>query len=93
MAAGITLPELAQRVERYFGLTHGEIRKRQCKEVVITAEEVICNVAVRVLRQSGVAVGAILGINKSAVSQAARRGQVEGDRKQGKAEEILRLVY
>ena len=70
------LPELIQRVEKYFGLTPGQIGKRSRSAEVMTVRDLFCYVAERVLMCPGTEVGACLNIRRSAVSHAVRRGGV-----------------
>lgn len=75
MMAGIQLPELAARVEKYFGLEKNGMKRRSKDKSVMAARDVYCYLAIRVLRYSGTNTGKTLNIHRSAVSHAVRRGE------------------
>ena len=81
MSSGMLLPELAGRVEEYFGLARHSIERRSKNQEVMAARDVLCYLATRVLRHSGTDVGAMLNVQRSAVALAVRRGEklVEGN--------------
>jgi len=71
---GVKLPELMHRVETLFDLEPGQLGQRKRSIEVITARDVFCHVAVRILKYSGTEVGACINIKRSAASHAVRRG-------------------
>ncbi len=75
MAMRLQLPELAARVEKYFGCERNGIKRRSRDKALATARDVYCYLAVRVLRYTGTDVGRTLNIQRSAVSHAVRRGE------------------
>lgn len=89
MITGMQLPELACRVEQYFGCEKSSIKRRSKDKAVMTARDVYCYLAVRVLRYSGTEVGKILNIQRSAVSHAVRRGEGIVDSIENMNEKIL----
>jgi putative transposase len=74
LISGMKPPELMHRVERYYGLAAGRLRKRSRDKDVVTARDVFCHIAVRILLYSGTEVGNLLDIRRSAASHAVRRG-------------------
>jgi len=74
MAMGLQLPELATRVEKYFGCEKNGIKLRSRDRSVAVARDIYCYLAVRVLQYTGTDVGRTLNIKRSAVSHAVRRG-------------------
>jgi len=74
LVSGMKPPELMRRVERYYGLEAGRLGERSRNKNVVTARDVFCHIAVRILLSSGTEVGKLLGIRRSAVSHAVRRG-------------------
>ncbi len=75
MMSGMSLPELAGRVEAFFNLEKNSIKRRSNNQEMKVARDVYCYMAVRILRYSGTHAGEILGIGRSAVSHAVRRGE------------------
>lgn len=71
---GVKLPELMRRVEIFFDLEPGQLSQRKRRTEVVTARDVFCHVAVRILKHPGTEVGACIYIKRSAVSHAVRRG-------------------
>ena len=74
LTAGMMLPVLIDRVGKYFGLEKERIKHRSKDKGIMTARDVFCYIAIRVLRHSGTSVGNVLNIHRSAVSHAVRRG-------------------
>jgi len=78
MLAGMPLDELLLRVARSFGVSVDAVRRRSRDERVRKARDLFCFLAVRRLGYSGVAAGEMLGLKRSAVSQAVKRGELAG---------------
>ncbi|MBU0675637.1 MAG: transposase [Proteobacteria bacterium] len=76
LSSGMTLVELFQRVEQYFGVESGKLAFRSNNSNHIKARDTFCFIAVRKLLYPGTEVGKILNIQRSAVSHAVRRGQL-----------------
>ena len=70
------LPELLQRVEKYYRLQPGQLGRRSKSKEVMMARDLFCHVAVRILKYHGPEVGSYLHSQRSAVSHAVRRGGV-----------------
>jgi hypothetical protein len=81
MMSGMSLQELADRVEAFFNFEKNSIKRRSKNQQVKAARDVYCYMAVRILRYRGTHAGEILGIGRSAVSHAVRRGEriIEAD--------------
>lgn len=90
MLAGMQLPELAGRIEEYFGCEKNSIKLRSKSKAVMTARDIYCYLAVRVLKYSGTEVGKMLGIHRSAVSHAVRRGETVADSRKDLIEQIMK---
>ena len=76
MSSGMTLAELVQRVEQYFGVESGKLALRRNNSNHIKARDTFCFIAVRKLLNPGTQVGKYLNIQRSAVSHAVRRGEL-----------------
>ena len=75
LSAGMMLPELLGRVAGYYGLEVEKIRQRSKDKAVMSARDVFCYIAVRILRNTGTHAGNALNIRRSAVSHAIKRGE------------------
>ena len=89
MDQGVLLPELLGRVARYYGMDSDMLLRRSRGLDVSTARDVFCFLAVRELHHSGTEAGDMLGIKRSAVSHAVRRGEGILQGKEVVVEEIL----
>ncbi len=68
------LLELLTRVENYYGLPPGHLKKRSRNECAVKARDVFCYAAVRYLWYSGTEAGRLINIARSAVSHSVRCG-------------------
>jgi REP element-mobilizing transposase RayT len=75
LITGMLLPELIVRVAKFYGIEMERIRWRSKDRNVMTARDVFCYIAVRILHHAGTHVGLFLNIKRSAVSHAVRRGE------------------
>ncbi|MDH3348766.1 MAG: transposase, partial [Desulfobulbaceae bacterium] len=75
LICGMQLPELMQRVERYYALPPGQLEERRRNRKSVEARDVFCYAAVRYLMYSGTETGKLINIKRSAVSHAIRRGK------------------
>jgi hypothetical protein len=75
LLANMKLPELMQRVESFYGLQSGRLKERSRNKDVVTARDVFCHIAVRILLYSGTNTGRFINIGRSAASHAVRRGR------------------
>lgn len=76
LLANMKLPELMQRVESFYGLQSGRLKVRSRDKDVVTARDVFCHIAVRILLYSGTNTGRFINIGRSAASHAVRRGRI-----------------
>jgi putative transposase len=90
LTAGMMLPVLINRVGKYFGLETVRIKQRSKDKAVMTARDVFCYIAIRVLRHSGTNVGNVLNIHRSAVSHAVRRGEGISEKNNDLVDKILK---
>jgi len=89
LSSGMTLGELLQRVEQYFGVESGKLAYRNNNSNHIKARDAFCFIAVRKLLFPGTEVGKALNIQRSAVSHAVRRGQLIPTEDAGMIDKIL----
>jgi chromosomal replication initiation ATPase DnaA len=57
LVSGVKPPELMRSVERYYGLEAGRLGERSRDKDVVTARDVFCQIAVRILLYSGTEFG------------------------------------
>ncbi len=85
----IPLDDLAKRVAEHCGIHADDFFSRSRNRQCINARDIYCYIAVRILGYSGPLTGAILGLQRSAVSHAVRRGSQLTQGEAGRVEEIL----
>ena len=76
LAPRLDLGTLARRVAEQFEIGIDELVERGRYPQRVAARDLFCYVAVRILGYSGVQAGALLGLQRAAVSHAVRRGKV-----------------
>jgi putative transposase len=86
----LSLAELVERTARLCGVEPEAVRRRGRRRAVADARAVICYLGVRELGFKGTAIGGELGLRRSAVSRAVRRGESIVDERPQVAEQILR---
>jgi putative transposase len=87
----IPLDSLIDRVAEYFGLAPGTLKRRGRLPGIVEARGAVCYLGVRELEYSGVAVGEALGMKRSGVCLAARRGELFVQQNPGIQEKVLGL--
>ena len=89
LAPKLDLGRLAHRVAEHFEIGIDELVERGRYPQRIAARDLFCYVAVRILGYSGVQAGKLLGLQRSAVSHAVRRGKVLAEQGGWRIESIL----
>src|SRR6056297_212175 len=72
----INLDELVNRVADHCGIPANDLVLRSRNQQRIDARDLLCYVAVRILRYSGTETGKLLGLQRAAVSHAVKRGSL-----------------
>lgn len=90
LLAGMPLLELLSRVARCYGFDVEQVKTRSRDPQRSNARDLFCALAVRRLRFSGAEVGRVIGIGRSAVSHAVKRGEVWLKEEPGLEELLLR---
>lgn len=91
LRGGMSLDELLQRISRYFELEPKQVQQRSRDPQRCAARDLYCALAVRTLGRNGVDTGHMLGLQRSAVSHAVKRGEVLLGQDSGMEKRILDL--
>jgi len=78
---GLTLQELTQRVAQEFSVTTDALRSRSRLGALTDARALICHLAISYLNETGAEVANHLGLARSSVTRAARRGEELAEKK------------
>ena len=89
LAPRLDLGTLARRVAEYFEIGIDELVERSRYPQRVAARDLFCYIAVRILGYSGVQAGKLLGLQRSAVSHAVRRGKVLAEQEAWRVESLL----
>jgi len=79
--SGLTLQELTQKVARELSVTIDDLRSRSRLGPLKDARALICHLAISHLNASGSEVAHHLGLARSSVTRAARRGKILAEKK------------
>lgn len=89
VATRLDLDTLARRVAQHFKIEIDELSERSRDQQRGNARDLFCYVAVRILGYNGIQAGEKLGLQRSAVSHAVRRGNVLAQQQGWRIESIL----
>jgi len=87
--SGLSLQELTQRVSQEFSVTIDELRSRSRLGLLTDARALICHLAISYLNVTGAEVASHLGLDRSSVTRAARRGKGLVERRQDWRKSLL----
>lgn len=89
LTSTITLDELTRRVADHYGFQPDDLFVRSRDQQRIHARDIYCYIAVRMLGYSGTRTGDKLGLQRSAISLAVKRGSLLDKEQEWRVEEIL----
>ncbi len=85
----ISIPELVNRISNLYDVQADHLRQRRKTRPIAEARHMVCYCAVRELGHNGAEVARYLNIGRSAVSNAAKKGELLFEKKKGTIGKIL----